>query len=55
MQLLTEMKEMGFPIVAPKAHIHCHVFIENSGALEMYKIHMYRPRTKHLNVHLHHH
>ena len=54
MQLLKEMKTMGLPIVAPQARVHCHVFEDNSGALEMAKIHKYRPRTKHLNVRLHH-
>jgi hypothetical protein len=54
MQLLKEMKEVGFPIVSPQARVHCHVFEDNSGALEMAKIHKYRPRTKHLNVRLHH-
>ena len=53
MQLLKEMKAMGFPIHTPKARVHCHVFEDNSGALEMARIHKYRPRTKHLNVRLH--
>jgi hypothetical protein len=34
--------------------MHCRVFEDNSGALEIAKIHKYRPRTKHLNVKLHH-
>ena len=54
MQLLQEMKQRGFPIYSPKARVHCHVFKDNSGALEMARIHKYRPRTKHLNVRLHH-
>ena len=54
MQLLKEMKAVGFPINTPKARVHCHVFEDNSGALEMARIHKYRPRTKHLNVRLHH-
>lgn len=32
----------------------CRVFEDNSGALEMAKTHKYRPRTKHLNIRLHH-
>ena len=32
----------------------CRLFEDNSGALEMAKIYKYRPRTKHLNVKLHH-
>jgi hypothetical protein len=54
MQLLQEMKRRGFPIHPPQARVHCHVFEDNSGALEMARIHKYRPRTKHLNVRLHH-
>ena len=54
MQLLREMKQRGFPIHTPQARVHCHVFEDNSGALEMARIHKYRPRTKHLNVRLHH-
>ena len=54
MQLLKEMKMNGFPINAPQARVHCQVFEDNSGALEMAKVHKYRPRTKHLNVRLHH-
>jgi hypothetical protein len=30
------------------------VFEDNSGVLEMAKIHKYRPQTKHLNAKLHH-
>ena len=32
----------------------CKVFEDNSGALEIAVNHKYRPRTKHLNVKLHH-
>jgi hypothetical protein len=35
MQLLKEMKEKGFPIHIPQAKVHCHVFEDNSGALDM--------------------
>jgi hypothetical protein len=54
MELLKEMKRMDFPIRTAEAQVHCRVFEDNSGALEMAKIHKYRPRTKHLNVRLHH-
>ena len=53
MELLKEIKKTGVK-VTNKADIHCKVFEDNSGALEMAKIHKYRPRTKHLNVKLHH-
>jgi hypothetical protein len=54
MQLLKEMKDKGFPIHTPQARVHCHVFEDNSGALEMAKIHKFRPQTRHFNVRLHH-
>ena len=54
MELLKEMKHLDFPISKSKPKIHCKVFEDNSGALEMAKTHKYRPRTKHLNVKLHH-
>ena len=54
MQLLDEMKELGFPISTSKAKVHCRVFEDNAGALKMASIHKYRPRTKHLCTKLHH-
>ena len=61
-ELLKEMRSHGFQVAPPyksrngqpHAHIHCKVFEDNSGAIEMAKVHKYRPRTKHLNVKLHH-
>ena len=51
--LLREMSEkLQLHYVKPK--IHCKVYEDNSGALEMAKVHKYRPRTKHLNIRLHH-
>ena len=54
MSLLKEMKLHKFPIPTAVPHIKCRVFEDNSGALEMATNHKYRPRTKHLNVKLHH-
>jgi hypothetical protein len=54
MRLLEEMKGHGFPISKTTGEIHCKVFEDNSGALEMAKVHKFRPRTKHMNVKLHH-
>lgn len=54
MQTLQEMKDRGFPIGATHSNIYCQVFEDNSGAVEMATHHKYRPRTKHLNVKLHH-
>ena len=54
MQLMHEMKLQGFPITSTTPRVKCKVFEDNSGALEMATTHKYRPRTKHLNVKLHH-
>ncbi len=54
MELLKEMKKFGFPIQSTIPKMHCKVFEDNSGALEMATTHKCRPRTKHLNVKLHH-
>lgn len=54
MEVLKEMKSLKFPIGTTTPKVKCKVFEDNSGALEMAKIHKYRPRTKHLNVKLHH-
>ena len=54
MTLLEELKEQGFPVDKTKALIQCKVFEDNSGAIEIATNHKWRPRTKHLNCHLHH-
>ena len=54
MRLLKEMKELKYPIHTVEAKVHCRVFEDNSGALQIAKTHKFRPRTKHLNVKLHH-
>jgi len=54
MNLLEEMKEFNILVTdSTQAKVHCKVFEDNSGALEMAKVYKYRPRTKHLNVKLH--
>ena len=54
MEMLKEMKQRGFPIETAKAEALCEAFEDNSGALEIARTHKFRPRTKHLNVKLHH-
>ena len=54
MQLINEMQELRILKVDNQPKIFCDVYEDNSGALEMARIHKYRPRTKHLNVKLHH-
>ena len=54
MQMLKELKSYGFIKGKTNGDIYCKVFEDNSGAIEMARHHKYRPRTKHLNVKLHH-
>ena len=54
MDLLKEMQKVGFPIELLQAQVHCWVFEDNLGALEIAKVHKNRPRTKHINVRLNH-
>ena len=54
MQTLKEMQERWVPIKTTHGKVYCNVFEDNSGAVEMATHHKYRPRTKHLNVKLHH-
>ena len=52
--LLKEMDTKGFSISGRKSTITCAIFEDNSGAIEMAKNGKYRPRTKHLDIKLHH-
>ena len=48
------MKEKQFNILDHEVKVHCRVFEDNSGAIEMSVVHKWRPRTKHLATKLHH-
>jgi hypothetical protein len=39
---------------SPKPNIHCTLFEDNNGALELAKSPRYRPRTKHIAIKYHH-
>lgn len=54
MDLLKEMKKHGFNVMDHKPKIHCCVFEDNNGALEIATTHKWRPRTKHFATKLHH-
>jgi hypothetical protein len=54
MDMLEEMKAHGVPISSSHAKVHCRLYEDNSGALEILKKAKYRPRTRHLLVKLHH-
>jgi hypothetical protein len=54
MRLFEEMKEIGYPMIrTAKSKVHCKVFEDNTGELEIARISKFRPRTKHLNNRLH--
>ena len=54
MGMIRELKERGFNCTAVNPQVHCKVFEDNSGALEIATVHKFRPRTKHINVQYHH-
>jgi hypothetical protein len=54
MDMLEEMKAHRVPIESSHAKVHCRLYKDNSGALEILKKAKYRPCTRHLLVKLHH-
>jgi hypothetical protein len=52
-QLWNYWKKFKFPIRTSKAKVHCKVFEDNIGALEITTTHKFRRRTKHINVKCH--
>ena len=54
MELLKEMRKKGFDVLDHKVKVHCRVFKDNFGSIEMVVVHKWRPRTKHLTTKLHH-
>lgn len=53
MSIVEEMSRHRIRLNVAAPQVHCKVFEDNSGALEMATIHKYRPRTKHLGVKYH--
>ncbi len=54
MRLVTELALADFHLNANTPKVHCKVFEDNSGALEMARTPKMRPRTKHMNLKYHH-
>jgi Reverse transcriptase (RNA-dependent DNA polymerase)/GAG-pre-integrase domain len=54
MRLITELADAGFDFPVEVPQVHCKVFEDNSGALEMARVPKMRPRTKHMNLKYHH-
>ena len=53
---IEQVKEMDsiFELNSPKASVHCTLFEDNNGALELATTPRYRPRTKHIAIKYHH-
>lgn len=57
MELVQEMQQHGCGLTATTPHLHCRVFEDNSGAVELatsVKNPKMRPRTRHINTKYHH-
>jgi hypothetical protein len=54
MALAQEAVKMGVIEQAGQPKVHCKVFEDNSGAIEIARLPKMRPRTKHLNIKYHH-
>ena len=54
MELLKEAREHGVCIDELPPKVHCTIFEDNSGALELARLPKIRPRTKHINQAYHH-
>ncbi len=54
MWLSEEAYQHGVPVLTKPPKIHCEVFEDNEGAIEIAKVPKMRPRTKHLNIKYHH-
>lgn len=54
MSLVQELASAGFTLNCHPPAIHCKVFEDNSGALEMARTPRMRPRTRHINLKYHH-
>ena len=54
MELLKEMRKKVIDVLEHKVNVHCRVFKDNSGSIEMVVAHKWIPRTKQLATKLHH-
>ncbi|KAL7551875.1 hypothetical protein ACHAWF_016688 [Thalassiosira exigua] len=54
MELVAEVRSKGFPVLCTEPYFYCKVFEDNSGALDLAHLPMFRPHTKHINVCWHH-
>jgi hypothetical protein len=52
--LMEEARQKNIPVLNATPKIHCKVFEDNAGAIEIANVPKMRPRTKHLNIKYHH-
>jgi hypothetical protein len=52
--LMEEARHQGIPVLNATPKIHCKVFEDNAGAIEIANVPKMRSRTKHLNIKYHH-
>jgi hypothetical protein len=50
MEITKEMKRHGFSVLSTKPTVHCKLFEDNSGAIELATKRKVRPRTRYMNV-----
>jgi len=53
MELMMELKNRGFDFLTTAPKVHCKLFEDNSGAIELLRVKKMRSRTKHINVKYH--
>ena len=53
MVLIEKVQSQGFSVSTTKPTVHCKIFEDNSGALEIDKVPKMRSRTKHINLKYH--
>jgi hypothetical protein len=54
MWLIQEAQDHDINVITKPPKIHCKVFEDNEGAIEIAKVPKMRSRTKHLNIKYHH-
>jgi len=54
MEMVKELHKLGFQFGSTKLTVHCLVFEDNSGTIEIATVPKICPCTKHINVKYHH-
>ena len=52
--VMKEMKEHGISIDTGQPNVHCNIFEDNNGAIQIATKHQWHPCTKHINIQYHH-